>query len=67
MLYPYFDITILYYKPVNLFSKVDELYALGINSFLINFTIESRDEVINILENFDADSRYLGHYNSKDL
>lgn len=61
------NITILYYKPVNLFSKVDELYDLGINSFLINFTIESKDEVMNILENFDADSRYLGHYNSKDL
>lgn len=61
------NLTVLYYKPVNLFNEVNELFKIGINNFLINFTIEKSNEIIKILSGFDCDCKYKGHYYNNEL
>ena len=65
------NLTVLYNKPICLFTKLKELEKLGVNSFFIDFTIESKEEVINILNAFKNgkgdEINYFGHYLNNDL
>lgn len=50
--------------PIGLFSNIDELEALGFCGYRINFTVESSDEIENILLNYkNLESDYTkGHF-----
>ncbi len=65
------NLSILYSKPVCLFTKLDELEKMGVKSFMIDFTIESKEEVNNIINcylNKKGDGiNYFGHYLNNDL
>lgn len=65
------NLSVLYNKPICLFTKVNELQKLGVNSFLIDFTIESKEEVLDILNDFINNKGdgidYFGHYLNDEL
>jgi len=62
---------ILYHTPVNLINEIDEIKSIGINKFMIDFTIEKSEEVLDVLNMFKTriiDKKcYKGHYYNNDL
>lgn len=66
---------ILNYQIIDLSNHLQELEEIGINSFLIDFTIENENEVKDIIEKFNLSLKenitgkdiYLGHLYNKVL
>ena len=60
------NIAILYYKAVNLFEDVDELFDIGVNNFVIDFTVESEEEIRKVMD-FKFKGNYKGHLYSENI
>ena len=66
---------ILNYQIIDLSNHLQELEEIGVNSFLIDFTIENENEVKEIIEKFNLSLKenitskdiYLGHLYNKVL
>ena len=61
---------ILSNRPISLTSKIKELNELGIQNFIIDFTIEGREEVKRIISCFEqgtstSNKDFFGHYINK--
>lgn len=65
------NLSILYNKPICLFTKLKELEKIGVSSFLIDFTIESKEDVLRILTAYNSRKSdgidFFGHYLNDDL
>lgn len=65
------NLSVLFNKPICLFTKLKEIQKMGINSFLIDFTIESKEDVLRVLKAFKEENgdgiNYFGHYLNKEL
>ena len=54
-------------RPICLFSKIDELKELNIYNFMLDFTIEDKDDVRKVMESFKgktsiSNKDFFGHY-----
>lgn len=66
---------ILNYQTIDLSNHLKELEEIGVNSFLLDFTIENENEVKNVIDKFDSSLKegivgkdeYLGHLYNKVL
>ena len=61
------NLSVLYFKPVDLFDKVESLKSIGIYNYLIDFTVEKEDEVTSVLSSFSTEFKYFGHFINNDI
>lgn len=58
---------ILSNRPISLISRIDELKEMHINNFVIDFTIESEEQINKVLDSFEtkqmvSNKDFFGHY-----